>query len=137
MVNEEKVKEMYEIAKHDSTNGRKSKPMGEYYRSDYVWKELLISFFTGTIAFVLLLLIWGANSMEAMAKLMNSMNVVPMAITAILAYVAFMLVYFIITIIVAEKRYTEGRKEIKKYVGHLKKVNKIYRREEKLDMKEN
>lgn len=137
MVNEEKFMELYEIAKYDSTEAKKSKPMGEYYRRDYVWKELLISFFTGSIAFMLVLVIWGAGSVEGMAKLMNSMNVVPMAVTAVLAYVAFMLVYFIITIIVAEKRYTDGRKEIKKYVGHLKKVNKMYRRDEKLDMKEN
>ena len=41
------------------------------------------------------------------------------------------------TYFVYNRRYTKGRREVKKYYGNLKKLNQLYEREDKLKMSEN
>ena len=56
MINEERVRELYHVAKYDMTEGSKNSQMGHFYRSDYIWKELIKSFFTGTLSFVIMII---------------------------------------------------------------------------------
>ena len=42
MINEERVKELYEIAIYDNGKKKKSGQMGMYYRSDYISKEIFL-----------------------------------------------------------------------------------------------
>ena len=49
-----------------------------------------------------------------------------------LKYLVFLLAYLIVTYVVYQIRYTQGRKKVKKYYNSLKAVNKMYEREEKL-----
>ena len=53
MINEEKVRELFNIALCDSKSddSRVQKQSASYYGWDYIWKEGLKSFFTGTFAF--------------------------------------------------------------------------------------
>ena len=39
MINEERVRELYQMAVYDETEDKKCHPMGEYYIWDYVGKE--------------------------------------------------------------------------------------------------
>ena len=56
MVNEDRVKEFFQMAVFDQREEPRYRQMGEYYKSDYVGKELVKSFFTGTFAFLLIVL---------------------------------------------------------------------------------
>ena len=51
MLNQERVCEMTKLAIFDGKEGRECKPMIQYFRKDYIGKELLKSFITGTIVF--------------------------------------------------------------------------------------
>ena len=51
MINEDKVKELFYVARYDSEEDRFQKKMSSYYVWDFIWKEVLKSFFTGTLAF--------------------------------------------------------------------------------------
>lgn len=132
MINEERVKELYQIAKYDTFEEKANRQMGQYYRGDYISKEMIKSFFSGTIGYVLLVTLWFMNSMESVMKEMNNSSLIATVITVVLVYAAFMAVYLLITWFVYERRYTKGRKALKEYYDHVRKINKMYDREEKL-----
>ena len=52
MINEERVKELYHMAVYDSHMDKVDSQIGQYYIWDYIGKELVRSFFTGTAAYV-------------------------------------------------------------------------------------
>ena len=132
MINEERVKELYQIAKYDTFEEKKNRQMGQYYRNDYISKELLKSFFSGTICYGLLVVLWFMYSMEYIMEEMNTSQLIATAITVVLVYAAFMAVYLLVTWFVYQRRYTKGRKALKEYYDHVRKINKMYDREEKL-----
>lgn len=132
MINEERVKELYQIAKYDAFEEKENRQMGQYYRNDYISKELLKSFFSGTIGYILLVALWFMNSMEHIMNEMSTPDLIATGTTVVLVYVAFMAVYLLITWFVYERRYTKGRKALKEYYDHVRKINKMYDREEKL-----
>ena len=59
MISEERVKELYHLAAFDEYENKKYYQAGEYTMWDYVGKEIVKSFFSGTIAFILLIVFWG------------------------------------------------------------------------------
>ena len=132
MINEDRVKELYAIAQYEGTQEQKNRQMGQYFRDDYVWKELFKSFFLGSIAYAILIVFWGLANSSKLGAIMNGDSITILIITVILTYIAFMLVYMLVTYFCASKRYAMGRKELKRYSAHLKKVNQMYCREEKL-----
>ena len=121
MINEERVRELYQMAVYDETEDKKCHPMGEYYIWDYIGKEIVKSFFSGTIAFGLLIALWIIGDMTAAITFVNSADLMNLVIRFIL-----------VTVFIYSIRYAEGRKQLRKYVGHLKKVHRMYRREDKL-----
>lgn len=130
MLNQERVCEMTKMAIFDRKEGQECKPMIQYFRKDYIAKEMLKSFITGTIAFALIAGGVGLYFMEDFMEKINSLDI-PQIVTRIgICYGICMVIYFAVTYVIYYKRYTRGRQKIKKYYLHLKKVNKIYHEEE-------
>lgn len=129
MINEERVKELYHMAVFDEYEEKKCRQMGEYYLSDYVGKELIKSFFSGTIAFALLVALWGISDVEGLVSYLNHSELTDLAVHFAVLYVAFLAVYLLITVGVYAVRYVYGRKKMRKYVNHLVNVRKLYRHE--------
>lgn len=132
MINEDKVKELFYVARYDSEENRFQKQMSSYYGWDFIWKEVLKSFFTGTLAFIgLTVLAVFTNASQLLADI-NKIDFQSVGVMLGLIYIAFMLAYIMITIIVYAVRYKTGRKKARQYIEHLKRVGKMYEREEKL-----
>jgi len=132
MINEDKVKELFYVARYDSEEDRFQKQMSSYYGWDFIWKEVLKSFFTGTLAFTgLTVLAVFTNAKQLLADI-NKIDFQTAGVMLGLIYIAFMLAYIMITIIVYAVRYKTGRKKARQYMEHLKRVGKMYEREEKL-----
>ncbi len=132
MVNEDRVKEFFQMAVFDQREEPRYRQMGEYYKSDYVGKELVKSFFTGTFAFLLIVLFQILGSMEEFLDKLNDTNWMGYLVRVGLAYAGFMAVYLLITSLVYRVRYRYGRRKLRRYYGHLKNVNREYERETKL-----
>ena len=132
MVNEERVKEFFKMAVFDKHDEARYRQMGEYYKSDYVGKELVKSVFTGTFAFVFIGLFQLMGSMEEILDSLNNVDWIQAAVRIGLLYVCFMALYLLVTSAVYRVRYRNGRKKLKNYYGHLKKINHEYERESKL-----
>ena len=133
MINEERVKELTHMAIYDEHRQKECRQMGEYYMWDYVWKELLKSFFSGAMAFLLLLTLWGIHDVEECVEMIGRSNLKEMIGRVIIAYITFMAVYLIVTAVIYCVRYVYGRKRLRGYAEHLKKVRRMYRREEQMN----
>lgn len=134
MVNEERVRYMIKMAAFDKRDGKECKPMMQYSRRDYVSMQMLRSLITGTIAFGALLGLGAIYKMEDLMEQITTMDVKGFLTTLILIYVVFLALYEMITYIVSQKRYSAGRKKVKLYFNHIRKVNHMYEREERLKM---
>ena len=132
MINEERVRELYQMAVYDENEDKKCHPMGEYYIWDYAGKEIVKSFFSGTSAVGLLVALWVIGDMTAAIAFVNSADLMNLVIRLVLIYVGFMAIYLLVTVFIYSIRYAEGRKQLRKYAGHLKKVRRMYHREDKL-----
>lgn len=133
MINEERVKELTHMAIYDAHRQKECRQMGEYYMCDYVGKELVKSFFTGSIAYVLLLALWGIHDLGGIIGAVGNFDLKETAGWAILAYIVFMAIYLTVTAVVYCVRYVYGRKRLRGYTEHLKKVRRMYRREQQMN----
>ena len=132
MVNEERLRPMVKMAMFDKNDGAECKPMIEYAREDYVAMQMLGSFITGSIAFVLLFGMWALCDIEKVLGMLNAEQLMRFVIGVGIRYAIFLVIYLLATYVVYQLRYSQGRKKVKKYYASLKKINNIYAREEKL-----
>lgn len=130
MINEERVKLMTKMAAHEKYSGEECTPMVEYYRRDYIWKQMLISIVTGTLAFALLVLLAVFHDLESVLALFADLNFKAGAMRVGVRYGCFMAVYLCITFVVYQIRYTKGRKRVKHFYAEVSALEKIYEREE-------
>lgn len=132
MIHEERLKPMIKMAMFDKNDGKACKPMIQYARTDYISMQLLGSFVTGTIAFVLLCVMWGLYDTQELMKMLNGPYIFDLLKVVLVKYGIFMVVYLTVTYIVYQIRYSYRRKQVKIYYKNLKEINMIYEREEKL-----
>jgi uncharacterized membrane protein YesL len=132
MINEERVTEMYHMAVYDQKENKQARQMSSFYRRDYIGKELIKSFFSGSIAFVLIVVLFLLGAAEDVIDSLSSMDLVSTGTVLVILYLAFEFLYLLITMQVYRRRFREGRAQLKKYYKHLKSVNRMYAREEKL-----
>ncbi len=132
MVNEERLRHMIKMAAFDANEGKKCKPMIQYARHDYVSLQLLRGFVAGTLAFGMIFGLWALYSMDRLMQEINTMDLMGFLTSILIKYLIFMAVYLAATFLVFNGRYTKGRRKVKNFFGCVKKVNKLYVRDEKL-----
>ncbi len=134
MVNEERVKSLYKLAVYEKTEEKEHRQTGRYFRSDYIGKEMIVSFFSGTIGYGIMALLWMMSDMEEILRQINTLEIINTVIIIIAVYIGFIAVYLFITFLVYLFRYTRSRKHLDEYKANLKRLNQIYEREEKLKL---
>ena len=134
MINEERVKQLYKIALYEQNEEKMNRQTGQYYKSDFVGKELIKSILTGTLAFACFAILWMLSSWDDVLESINNLEVVGIAIEMLIFYGIFLVIYLGATYIVYKVRYEVSKKKIKTYIDDLKAVQKMYEREEKLKM---
>lgn len=131
MINEQRVKLMTEMQTFLDHNGEEMRPMIEYYRSDYIAKQLLLSILSGTIVFALLCVLVFTDDVESFLLSIDFENLAATVTPVVTRYLVFMVVYLAITLLVYGVRYGRGRKKVKKYYAQLTALEKHYKQEEK------
>lgn len=129
MISEERVKELYHLSVFDEYENKKYYQAGEYTMWDYVGKEIVKSFLSGTIAFVLLLVFWGIGDIDRITTWINQVDLLAFLPKLIVGYVGFMVVYLLVTILIYCARYAQGHRKMKMYANHLKKARRLLREE--------
>lgn len=129
MISKERVRHMTKLAAFEEREGKKYYKMTQYFRRDYVGLELMKSFLTGTIAFIILFGVWALCGMEALMEDVNDMDLVTFGTEILIEYLVFITIYLLVTYVVYNMRYTKGRKGIKLFYNRLKKVSRLYESE--------
>lgn len=132
MVNIERVKHECQIAFYEQKEEKQNRGVGRYYRSDFIGKEIIKSIFTGTFAYVGMVVLWGIVNLDALLDSLNDLSIVNTVLAIGLVYVGYLLVYLFLTYLVYAYRYQKGRKKMNVYKEHLKALKRMYEREEKL-----
>ena len=132
MINEEKVKQLYKVALYEQKEEKMHRQIGRYYRSDYIVKELIKSIFTGTAAYLLMLVLWISSRWESVLDQINRMDWDGMVVPVVLIYIGFMLAYLVCTFFVYRRKYAEFYKQVERYEEELKTLHRMYEREEKI-----
>ena len=132
MVNEERVKQLYKIAIYEQTEEKHSRQTGLYYRSDYIGKEIVKSFFTGSIAYMIMAMLWVMSNWDLVMHQINTLEIINTVLTMLVLYVLFLAVYVFVTALVYYLRYKKHRKKLDKYMSDMKVACNMFEREEKL-----
>ncbi|MBS6646727.1 MAG: hypothetical protein KH366_24425 [Clostridiaceae bacterium] len=126
MLNEDKIKLMTGIAMFEKREGKKIAPANLYFKSDYVGRHMIRSFFGYTFCSMLILVIWLLYNLE---QILNSLNLDELVATGknlLFLYVGGLVLYLFITFIVYSKKYSYAVRGQKVYVAKLKRLNKRY-----------
>ena len=132
MINEERVKEQYKVALYDTNCAKMYQQVTSYYKRDYVGKELLKSFFSGSIVFLGIIVLYVMYNLDTIIDELNTMDYITVGTSIGLLYLIFILAYEFLTVLIFTTKYEKGRKDLRENAEHLKKIYKMYEREEKL-----
>ena len=125
MVNEEKVRLMTKLAVFEENKGKKTIPIGDYYRSDFISKNLLLGFITGTIAYFLLFAIWAVYQGEKLVQRLLALDFGHIIFLVIVFYGIFMVLYLTICYLVGDYRYRRSVKSLNSYKKALKRLENM------------
>ncbi|MBO4213617.1 MAG: hypothetical protein IKX99_07130 [Lachnospiraceae bacterium] len=125
MVNEEKVRLMTKLAVFEENKGKKTLSIGDYYRSDFISKNLLSGFIAGTIAYFLLFAIWALHEGENLVQSLLELDFGHIIFLVIVFYGIFMVLYLTICYLVGDYRYRRSVKSLKAYKKALKRLENM------------
>ena len=131
MLNEDRIKLMTKMASYEANEGKRNATIGNYYRSDYISKQVIKSIISGTIAFIVVLALYIFYNFENLLSLIYEMDLLQVGKIVLVVYVAFILVYSIISYLVYTARYAKAKKRLKVYYNNLKKLAYYYDKETK------
>ena len=132
MVNEDRVKQLYKIAIYEETEEKEHRQAGQFYRSDYIGKEVVKSFFTGSIAYLIMVALWVISNWELVMHQINTLEIIDTFVVMILIYILFLIGYLFITALIYYYRYKNSKKHLESYIQDLKALHVMFEREEKL-----
>lgn len=126
MVNEEKIVLMTHLAVYEKSEGKRTMPVGKYFRGDYISLHLLRTVLSGTFAFLLGLGVYLLYFYEEILMNMYTIDFAALAKNVVTYYIVFLVIYSILTYIVFTIRFIKAKKSIKRYYQNLKKLNSMY-----------
>ena len=131
MLNEERIKLMTKMASYEANEGKRNASIGNYYRGDYISKQVIKSIICATIAFIVVFALYVLYDFELFMSEIYNMDLLQAGKMILVAYVAFTLVYSIISYLVYTTRYGKAKKRLKTYYNNLKKLAYLYDKETK------
>ncbi len=126
MLNEEKLKLMTGIAMFEKREGKKIFPVSRYFRSDYISSHVLRSFFSYSICYCLCLVIWALYNISRLLNSIDLDEVIAIGKWGAALYLAGLIIYLVITVIVYNRRYSYAKRGMKIYLTKMKRLEKRY-----------
>lgn len=132
MVNEDKVKQLCKIAIYEKNEEKLHRQAGQYYRIDYVVKEVFKSLLTGILAYGIMMVLWVMSNWDMVMHQINTLEIVDTLIVMLIGFVLFLLIYLIATVVIYSYRYKNSINKVEGYVEEVKVAHSMFEREEKL-----
>ena len=131
MVNETKVKLMTKAARIKKNDKRGTFNASHFFGDDYVSFQVLKAVIGVTFGFVLIAGLWFAENAEVILTSYSVQRLITMASGLLLIYVVVVLASILISILVYTSRFWDAKDSIREYQNTLKKIERIYQKEEK------
>ncbi|MCD8379182.1 MAG: hypothetical protein LUC95_02400 [Lachnospiraceae bacterium] len=128
MINAELTRLMTRLAVFESREEKDALAIADYYRKDFIGAQVLSGIVSGTIAFVIILVLYVFYNIEDLMQAVFTMDLLIFARNILLIYFAFILVYGIICYLYATYQYDKKRKRLKGYLGDMKELYHSYKR---------
>ena len=130
MLNEDKIRQMTELALLKKRKGEQMFEIDNYFKEDYVGKQMLKSFFVYTFCFVLIIVLAVLYNLE---DLLISVNTVGLySVLYIVIYILGLIAFEMITYRFFSKKYDEAQRSLKMYNDRLNYFEKKFDNKDKL-----
>lgn len=126
MLNEDKIRLMTGIAMFEKREGKKLFPVNRYFRGDYISSHMIRSFFSYTLSSLLIFLVWGLYNIEQILGVLSVEELIKIAVNMGKLYIAGLIIYELVTLLVYRSRYEYSRRGMKVYIAKLKRLEKRY-----------
>ena len=131
MLNEEKVILMTKMAAFIDREGKKNDAINSYFKSDYIGFNVLKSLISATIVFGVVVATYVLCNFETvLSNLYNTENLLAIGRRYLMYYLLLVGVYSLVSYVIYSYRYSKMRKSMKAYYGDLKKLARIYEKEQ-------
>lgn len=126
MLNQERIILMTKMAAYEKKEAGKNVAIGNYFRSDYIGIQVLISVFCATIAFGIVLALYIFYDFETFMQNIYKMDLISFATNVLTYYGITVVTYGLIAYGVCSYRYAKAKKSLKGYYKNLKKLSTLY-----------
>ena len=134
MLNEEKIKSMTKAAAYEKGSEKKNIEITNYFRSDYIGLQMIKSAVAYTVAFCVLVAIWGmTGTEELMLQLTHADYIQRLIRVLIILFVTGLIFYETAIYIYYSWKYRRASVSVEKFQSHLKRINKFYETQESAD----
>ena len=131
MLNEDRVILMTKMTAFIDREGKKNDAINSYFKSDYIAFNVLKSVISATIVYAIFLATYVLyNFEEVLSNLYNTDNLVAIGRRFLIYYLLLVGVYSLASYVIYSYRYSKMRKSMKAYYGDLKKLARIYEKEQ-------
>ncbi|WP_022765735.1 hypothetical protein [Butyrivibrio sp. XPD2006] len=131
MLNEEKVILMTKMAAFIDREGKKNDAINTYFKSDYIGFNVIKSLISATIVFGIVIATYVLCNFETvLSNLYNTENLLAIGRRYLIYYLLLVGVYSLVSYVIYSYRYTKMRKSMKAYYADLKKLARIYEKEQ-------
>lgn len=132
MVNEERVKLMTQAACFEEKQRRKALAIMRFYRKDYISFHMILIWLSVTAAFFIGVLFWLFYQVENASSMIlaNFTNLMLVGIILIGIYLSVTIIYLFAAYWYYSEKYDRAKQMIKKYQVTLKKLNRLYEKDE-------
>ena len=136
MLNEDKIKLMTELALFEKKHASQMKTVNQYFKSDYISRNLLRGFISYTLCSILLFGMWVLFNVEVVLSSIGMDELKGLAFRGGALYLGGLFLYVVLTIIVYGGRYEYEERMNRIYIAKLKHLDKrydIHRRARKME----
>ena len=114
------------MASFEENEGKKTIPICEFFRSDYVGLHILLSVVYITVAYVLVTAVYLFCGMESFLSDFYRTDFISFGKELLQKYVIVLGVYILIAFLVYSYRYTVAKKSTRTYQKALKRLSSMY-----------
>lgn len=126
MLNAERVILMTKMASYEENEGKKNVNIGNYFRSDYIAIQVLMSVLSAGIAFVIVFALYIFYDFEVFMQDIYKMDLITFAKNVLIYFAVTVVSYGVVSYAVYSYRYAKAKKSLKRYRHNLKKLNALY-----------
>lgn len=129
MLNESKIKVMTHLAKSENAKSGGAFRIMSYYKYDYIRYNLLKTFLSVTVGYVLILALAALYKLEYLIANFVVLDYKAIGITAGGIYLLLLILYSAATVIICSLQYDKSRRYVGKYYKILDVLRRFYDRE--------